>query len=54
MKDYLEATCEVESWTKLQPGQQMMMELKASIDPIFFWDSPLLGNFPLWIPRGRS
>jgi len=48
MKDYLEATCEVESWTKLQPGQQMMMELKASIDPIFFWDSPLLGNFPLW------
>lgn len=44
----LEATCDVGSWTNLSVGEQMLLQLKASVDPVFFWKEPRLGNYPLW------
>ena len=48
MKEYLEATCDVSLWTKLTPGEKLLLELKGSSDPTYFWEHPAMGNFPLW------
>lgn len=41
-------TCEPEAWSDLPPGEKMLLELRASTDPSFFWTHPALGNFPIW------
>jgi len=48
MKEYLDATCEVKLFTDLSVGQKMLLQLKASVDPVYFWSHPALGNYPLW------
>ncbi len=44
----LVATCDPELWTNLDPGERMLMELKAMTDPVYFWLHPKMGNYPIW------
>jgi len=42
------ATCEVENWKNLPLGEQLLLKLKWSTDPISFWEDPRGGNQQLW------
>jgi hypothetical protein len=48
MKSYLDVTCDPNLWLDLPPTEKFILELKASTDPVFFWDHPKMGNFPLF------
>ena len=49
MIDYLEANCDMELWTeKIGHMEKLQCELKASMDPVFFWNHPSMGNVKLW------
>ena len=53
MKDKLEVICDTEDWTELDPIKQLQMELRAMKEPSFFWNSPEMGNNPLWPQQAR-
>jgi len=40
------ATCDIDSWLGLSPAEKTALLLQSSIDPVFFYNHPLLGNFP--------
>lgn len=48
LKSYLDITCDPSLWTELDPLEKLQLELKASADPVFFWNHPKMGNFPLF------
>ena len=48
VKSYLDATCDPEDWNRVTPGEKMLMQLCAMTDPVYFWNEPRMGNFPLW------
>ncbi len=48
MISYLDVVCNPEDWTSIPEGEQLILKLKASIDPVFFWNHPAMGNFPLF------
>jgi hypothetical protein len=48
MKSYLDITCDPTDWSDLDPLTKLQLELKASADPVFFWNEPRMGNFPLF------
>jgi len=41
-------SCNPKDWEDLSLGEKLTLQLKASIDPVFFWEHPLLGNLKLW------
>ncbi len=47
-RSFIEASCEVGDWKDLPIGEQLIIQLKASNDPVFFWTHPALGNLKLW------
>lgn len=48
MKKEFIGTCDVDLWQGLSPAERSALIIQASIDPVFFWNSPMLGNFPPW------
>jgi len=48
VKSYLDASCDPDDWNNIPTGEKLLLELKASVDPIFFWNHPKMGNYPLW------
>ena len=44
----IEVAKDTTSWDDLTFKEQLVYVMKASLDPVFFWDNRLLGNFPLW------
>jgi len=48
VKSYLDVLCEPKDWSNLPDGEKLILQLKASIDPVFFWNHPKMGNFPLF------
>jgi len=48
VRSYLDPTCEPGLWGDLPPGEKLIYELKATIDPNYFWQHPSMGNYPLW------
>ena len=48
MKDRLELICEPSKWTDLSEIEKMKMQIRAMDSPSFFWNTPELGNNPLW------
>ena len=48
MQTKLEATCETKDWSALPITEQFALQLQASVDPVFFWEHPAMGNVPLW------
>lgn len=48
MKSYLDVVCEPKDWTDIPDGEKLILELRASVDPVFFWNHPAMGNFPLF------
>ena len=47
-KSYLDATCDINAWSDLPDHEKLLLELRAVADPVFFWNSPLMGNYPLF------
>lgn len=48
MQTKLEPTCQTSHWSDLPLTEQFTLQLEASIDPVFFWEHPALGNMQLW------
>ena len=48
MKSYLDITCNPDDWWDIPVGERFILELKASTDPVFFWEHTKMGNFPLF------
>ena len=48
MKKEFPATCDTTAWTRLSPAEKSVLLLNASIDPVFFWTHPALGNCEPW------
>jgi len=44
----LEFTCDPNIWKDISQGEKLAMELRASVDPAYFWNEPRMGNFPLF------
>ena len=40
MKSYLDVVCDVKLWTELSDADQLVLELKAYNNPVFFWNHP--------------
>jgi len=53
MKKEFPPTCDIGIWTKLSPAKQTALKLRASYDPVFFWEHPALGNAPPWPAQGE-
>ena len=48
MKSYLEYNVDPKLWLNISPTERLQLELKAYSDPVFFWNHPKMGNFPLF------
>ena len=48
MKSYLEVNCDPDDWLRLPEGEKLIHKLRSSVDPVYFWNHPKLGNFPLF------
>jgi len=48
MKKEFPPTCDITLWTSLTPAQKSALVLRASYDPVFFWEHPILGNCEPW------
>ena len=48
VRSYLESTCDPKLWSGLTPGEKLVYELKATIEPNYFWGNPKMGNFELY------
>ena len=48
VRSYLDPTCVPEDWSEIPPGEQLIYELNASVDPNYFWENPKMGNFELY------
>lgn len=48
MLTLLVPSCDVSSWNNLPQDQKLIILLKASVDPVYFWEHSLLGNLKLW------
>ena len=44
----LKPSCKPELFTSLQPDEKLRLMLRASIDPIAFWEDDRMGNLKLW------
>jgi len=40
--------CDVSKWLDLDETEKFKMELKASVDPVYFWNNPAMGGIELW------
>ena len=48
MLTLLVPSCDVSSWNNLPQDQKLIILLKASVDPVYFWEHSLFGNLKLW------
>lgn len=48
MQTKLEVICDPDQWTKLSVVEKTKLKLKASIDPVAFWEDERMGNVKLW------
>ena len=48
MRKEFPPTCDISVWTSQTPAMKSALLLNASIDPVFFWSHPALGNAVPW------
>lgn len=48
MRKEFPETCDVNQWKNLPPATKSILLMNASMDPVFFWSHPALGNCVPW------
>ena len=46
--DKVVPNCDVSLWDDVNELDKVKLQAKASVDPVFFWNSPVMGNIQLW------